>query len=154
MNSTKQTSSRQTEPACRSARETKAWPPDLARLFMPFDKEWILSKNLMCLGLAALVWGMSNLGYAVQSAESSSADDPPVQHVITGTLDQLDFNTGKGQLKTDLGKPLFFDMVRPESFRRLSVGQRVTIGVNEQGQAVKVMEIPPAELPSPPAAGQ
>lgn len=151
MNSRKQSSSRQTEPACRSARGTSAWPPDLARLFMSFDKGWTLSKKMICLGLAMLVWGMSNLGYAAQPAESSPGDNPPVHHVITGTLDQLDFNTGKGRLKTDLGKPLFFDMVRPESFRRLSVGQRVTIGVNEQGQAVKVMEIPPAELPSPPA---
>jgi len=37
-------------------------------------------------------------------------------------LGQLDFDTGKGLLKTDLDKPVFFEMIRPELFRRLSVG--------------------------------
>jgi cold shock CspA family protein len=83
-----------------------------------------------------------------QTAETGK--DRPFDHVVTGTLDQLDFNTGKGLLKTDLGKPIFFQMIRPELFKRLSVGQRVTIGMNEQGQAVKVMEVPPVELPIPP----
>jgi hypothetical protein len=70
-------------------------------------------------------------------------------HTVTGTLSNLDLKAGKGMLKTDLGKPLFFDLVRPDLFRSVSVGQRVSIVLNEQGQAIKVMETPPAELLTP-----
>lgn len=115
---------------------------------MSFDKR--LSKNMMCVGLAILVWSTNNPGYTQQISETSPGEDSASQHLISGTLDQLDFDTKKGLLKTDLGKPIFFEIVRPELFRRLSVGQHVTIGMNEQGQAVKVMELPPVELPVPP----
>ncbi len=121
---------------------------------MPFKKGWNLSMKMLCLGLTVLAWDIGNVGYAVQTietADSSPGEDRPFDYVITGTLDQLDFETGKGLLKTDLGKSIFFEMVRPELFRRLSVGQRVTIGMNEQSQAIKVMEIPPGELPTPPS---
>jgi hypothetical protein len=112
---------------------------------------------MICLGLAVLVWDAGNTGYAIQTAQTaeiSPCEDIQSDHVITGTLNQLDFDTGKGLLKTDLGKPIFFQMARPELFKRLSVGQRVTIGINEQGQAVKVMEVPPVELPIPPSPVQ
>ena len=140
--------SRSTDPIFRSARKISACPP------LSTDKIWNVSTNMICLSLAVLLWNSGNPGYAtqtVQAAEVSTSDDLQSDHVVTGTLEQLDFSTGKGLLKTDLDKPVFFEMAKPELFRRLSVGQRVTIGMNEQGQAVKVMEIPPVELPHPPA---
>src|SRR6478609_181066 len=116
-----------------------------------------VSNKIVCFGLALLAWDIGDLGYAVpttETTESSLGEDLQDHHVVTGILDQLDFDTGKGLLKTDLGKPVFFEMIRPELFRRLSVGPRASIGMNEQGQAVKVMEIPPGELPSPSSAMQ
>lgn len=113
-----------------------------------------MSKKMICLGLVVLVCDTADPGYAIQAAqtaETSTGENLQSHHVVTGILDQLDFETGKGLLRTDLDKPVFFQIVRPELFRGLSVGQRVTIGMNEQGQAVKVMEIPPVELPVPPA---
>jgi hypothetical protein len=119
---------------------------------MSFDKEWDVSKKILCFAFALLIWDTGNLVYAIQTtetADSSPGEDLQSHHIVTGTLGQLDFDTGKGLLKTDLGKSVFFEMVRPELFKRLSLGQRVTIGMNEQGQAVKVMEIPPVELQAP-----
>jgi cold shock CspA family protein len=114
-----------------------------------------LTKKMICLSLAIVIWGAGNAGFDMQTAQTAeTGEDRPFDHVVTGTLDQLDFDTGKGLLKTDLGKPIFFQMIRPELFKRLSVGQRVTIGMNEQGHAVKVMEVPPVELPIPPSAVQ
>ncbi|HSA85923.1 MAG TPA: hypothetical protein VLE46_07060 [Nitrospira sp.] len=145
MNSNKQTSRRQSEPCLRSAPT-------------PFGKvAWNVSHGMVCLGIALFVWGTGHQGYADQTAQTavtSSGEERPVHHVVSGTLDQLDFDSGKGLLKTDLGKPVFFDMAKPELFRRLSLGQRVTIGMDEQGKAVKVMEVPPVELPVPPSAAQ
>lgn len=162
MNIRTQISSRQTEPSSRAARKTSARAPQPREAAMSFDKGWNVSKKMICLGLAVLIWYAANTGYAItgyaiqttQTAEISPGEDIQSDHIVTGTLDQLDFNTGKGLLRTDLGKSIFFQMVRPELFKRLSVGQRVTIGMNEQGQAVKVMEVPPVELPIPPSPVQ
>lgn len=107
-----------------------------------------MSQTMGSLVLALLVWSSSTLGYALQTVDSLRNEDQSPDHIVTGTLDQLDFDNGKGLLRTDLGKPVFFDMALPDIFRRLSIGQRVTIGINDQGQATKVMEIPPVELPS------
>jgi hypothetical protein len=145
MNIKKQPSRRQSEPSLRSA------PTRFGKVV------WNISRGMVCLGIAVLVWDTGHPGYAEQMAETAvnpSGEERPVHHVVSGTLDQLDFDTGKGLLRTDLGKPVFFDMAVPELFRRLSLGQRVTIGMDEQGKAVKVMEVPPVELPVPPSATQ
>ncbi|UVT17473.1 MAG: hypothetical protein H8K04_08035 [Nitrospira sp.] len=120
-----------------------------------FDRRLHSSWKIICVCLAFLAGntGYAGYGLAVETVEASrDTDDPRVDHVVSGTLDQLDYETRKGLIKTDLGKPVFFEMVRPELFKRFSVGQRVTIGINEQGQAVKVIETPPVELPNPPSS--
>lgn len=85
-------------------------------------------------------------GHATNQQEQSTA-----HHTVTGMLTTLDLKAGKGMLKTDLGKPIFFDLVRPDLFQSVSVGQRVSITLTERGQVVKVMEAAPAELPGPAA---
>jgi hypothetical protein len=83
---------------------------------------------------------------ATNEQEQSTA-----HHTVTGTLTTLDLKAGKGMLKTDLGKPLFFNLVRPDLFQSVSIGQRVSVTLTEDGQVVKVMEAAPAELPGPAA---
>ena len=141
------TSSPQTEPPSYSARGTGVNAVNLREAVQTVCSVLDRAEENALVGLTLLLWGTGHLAQAQQSAEVSPSDESPVHHVVTGTLDQLDFNSGKGLLKTDLGKPIFFQIVRPELFRRLSVGQRVTIGVDEQGQAIKVMEIPPVRIP-------
>ncbi len=75
--------------------------------------------------------------------------DPPSTHVVTGTLTMIDVNTGKGMIKTDLGKPIFFNISRSDQFSHLSIGNVVTIQLDEEGRAVKVIEALPSELPPP-----
>lgn len=84
--------------------------------------------------------------HATNEQEQSTA-----HHTVTGTLTTLDLKAGKGMIKTDLGKPLFFNLVRPDLFQSVSIGQRVSITLTEDGQVVKVMEAAPAELPGPAA---
>ena len=69
---------------------------------------------------------------------------------VTGILAMLDIPLGKGMLTTDLDKPIFFHIVRPEQFNRLSIGDRVTVQLDENGDAVKVIETLPAEIHEPP----
>ena len=115
-----------------------------------WDREFVLL--VMCAAMimaAGLIWPRAHAdAEALVVAEDRDASQS-VQHTVTGTLINLDLKTGKGMLKTDLGKPVFFDLVRPDLFQSVSVGEHVSIVLNEQGQAVKVMETPPAELLTP-----
>jgi hypothetical protein len=69
--------------------------------------------------------------------------------VVTGTLEELDLTGMKGMLKTDLGKPIFFQVVKPQLFERLSVGQKVTVQLDHDGRATKVIDMPVPELKQP-----
>src|SRR5262245_25951611 len=73
------------------------------------------------------------------------------RNTVTGVLERLDLDHGKGELRTDLGKPIFFEVVHPEFFQQVQVmvGKRVTIELDAEGRAVKVMAVPPAELEQP-----
>src|SRR5262245_19426903 len=62
-----------------------------------------------------------------------SADIIPA-HTVTGTLAILDVSAGKGMLKTDLNMPIFFKIDRPDLFEHLSVADRVTIQIDEEGR--------------------
>jgi len=77
-------------------------------------------------------------------------EQPQAEHRVTGLLANLDLSAGKGMLMTDLGKPIFFRLERPDLFARLSVGDRVTVQLDDEGRAVKVIEALPAEVHEPP----
>jgi hypothetical protein len=65
-------------------------------------------------------------------------------------LERLDLSARKGLIKTATGKPVFFEIVKPELFKDMTVGQRVTLQLDERGRAIKAIEtqsIP--ELPAP-----
>lgn len=72
------------------------------------------------------------------------------QLTVTGILERLDLSANKGLLKTSTGKPVFFDIIKPELFKGMTIGQRVTLQLDEHGRAIKAIEsqsIP--ELPAP-----
>jgi cold shock CspA family protein len=77
-----------------------------------------------------------------------------VAHTVTGTVAILDLSKGKGMLKTDLDKPIFFKIGRPDHFQGLSIGDRVTMQLDEEGRTVKVIKALPAELHEPPPPAQ
>jgi hypothetical protein len=77
-------------------------------------------------------------------------EQPRAQLQVTGTLAKLDLTAGKGMLMTDLEKPIFFRLDRPELFERLSIGDRVTMELDEDGRVIKVIETLPAEIHEPP----
>ena len=82
-----------------------------------------------------------------QPGPQSAETDP---HTVSGVIEQLDLEKNKGMLKTSLGKPIFFDIAKPELFKGITVGQQITIQLDERGRAVKAIEshsIP--ELPAP-----
>lgn len=68
--------------------------------------------------------------------------EPPRPYEVTGTLSELDLASGKGMIRTDLGNPIYLEVRKPELFQHLSVGDRLTIQLNGDGQVSKVMGIP------------
>jgi hypothetical protein len=97
--------------------------------------------------VAAAVIGWSILLLALPAR---SLEQPSPQLEVTGTLAKLDLLAGKGVLMTDLEKPIFFRLDRPELFERLSVGDRVTMQLDDEGRVLKVIETLPAEVHEPP----
>jgi hypothetical protein len=69
--------------------------------------------------------------------------------IVSGMLEELDLSQMKGKIKTDLGKPVFFEVIKPELFKGVTVGKHVTIQVDDHGRAIKVIDTPVPELKEP-----
>jgi hypothetical protein len=88
-----------------------------------------------------------------QSAETAS-EPPHSTQTVTGILTTLDMSAGNGMLKTDLNKTIFFKMSRPDLFEHLSIGDRVTMQIDDEGRTMKVIKASPAEVHEPPPPSQ
>jgi hypothetical protein len=74
-------------------------------------------------------------------------------HLVSGTLLKLDLATGRGLLRTDLGRPIYFDVPNAYLFENVIVGARIALRLDEEGRAVKVMDTSiPDVVPEPDAS--
>jgi hypothetical protein len=87
---------------------------------------------------ALLLWVTPS---GVESSPASGQAD-----IVTGVLEEVDLKQLKGKIRTDLGKPIFFKIVKPELFQRIHPGDRVTVQLDERGRAIKLIEVPAPEL--------
>ena len=85
------------------------------------------------------------------TATTAASPEPTGEgtHVVIGMLEELDVPKMSGKIKTDLGQTVPFRMVRPDLFKGLSVGERIAVRLNDQGQVIRVMDTTVPELPSP-----
>ncbi len=100
------------------------------------------------------VWMVGMALLATQATAAYGEDRQSVQkdtplEVVTGTLIKLDLSSMKGLVQTDLGRPVFFDITKPHLFQNLSLGDRVTVELDEQGQVNKVIGSSVPEFLSP-----
>ena len=70
-------------------------------------------------------------------------------YVVTGTLEELDVSTMSGKIKTDLEQTVAFTIQSPDLFKGLSVGERIAVRLDDQGQVIRVMDTTVPELPTP-----
>ena len=70
-------------------------------------------------------------------------------HVVTGTFTELDLSKMSGKIKTDLAQTVAFTIQNPDLFKGPSVGERIAVRVDDQGQVIKVMATILPELPVP-----
>jgi hypothetical protein len=105
----------------------------------------MLNMSRMAVVLLAL-----SLSSFAKGENTVALEQPDAEHRVTGTLAKLDLEAGKGMLITDLKKPIFFRLDRPDLFERLSIGDRVTMQLDDEGRVLKVIETLPAEVHEPP----
>jgi hypothetical protein len=99
--------------------------------------------------MAVVLLALSLSSFA-KGENTVALEQPDAEHRVTGTLAKLDLEAGKGMLITDLKKPIFFRLDRPDLFERLSIGDRVTMQLDDEGRVLKVIETLPAEVHEPP----
>lgn len=96
--------------------------------------------------LLAMLLSAPSLATTMAASPEHTGQD---SHVVTGTLEGLDSSKMSGKIKTDLGQTVAFTMTRPDLFKGLSVGERIAVRLDDQGQVIRVMDSTIPELPSP-----
>lgn len=86
---------------------------------------------------------------AVFGEDRLSDQNQGTREVVSGTLIKLDLSSMKGLVETDLGRPVFFEITKPHLFENLSPGDRVTVELDNHGQANKVIGASVPEFLSP-----
>ncbi|HSB45970.1 MAG TPA: hypothetical protein VLD60_13230 [Nitrospira sp.] len=99
-------------------------------------------KIILCLTLAP--WLLPPFAGEANTYDAMTQSAKPYE--VTGTLLELDLSKGKGLLRTDLGKRIYLEVRKPELFQNLSVGDRLTIQLNGDGQVDKVLGVEVPEL--------
>jgi hypothetical protein len=78
------------------------------------------------------------------------AADPEVKegqlHLVSGILLKLDLLNARGVLRTDLGRPIYFDVPKAYLFENVIVGARIALRLDEEGRAIKVMDTAIADV--------
>ena len=98
------------------------------------------------IGLLAVLLCAPSLATTMAASPEPTGQD---SHVVTGTLEELDLSKMSGKIKTDLERTVAFTIQNPDLFKGLSVGERIAIRVDDQGQVIKVMATILPELPVP-----
>lgn len=110
--------------------------------YRPVHGRGMTGKILLCLTIAS-GWTPT---IANGTGSHGGKTEAPSPYEVTGTLSELDLASGKGMIRTDLGKFIDLEVKKPELFRNLSVGDRLTIQLNGDGQVDKVMGVSVSEL--------
>lgn len=106
-------------------------------------------RGMLLGGLAgALLFG-SLAEMQIQRLAAVHAETAADHDTVSGTLSMINMSERRGVVTTDLGKDVAFQIAKPELFLNLSVGQRVTLKLDHQGRAVRVMDNAAPELPPP-----
>ena len=98
------------------------------------------------IGLLAVLLSAPALATTMAASPEPTSHD---SHVVTGTLEELDVSMMSGKIKTDVEQPVAFTIQSPDLFKGLSVGERIAVRLDDQGQVVKVMATTLPELPIP-----
>ncbi|MDO9119281.1 MAG: hypothetical protein Q7U39_15070 [Nitrospira sp.] len=96
-----------------------------------------------------LVAAMSMVVVPVQGADLSNGEQG---EVVTGVLTEYDKTEMHASVQTDVERVervVRVKVINQELFQRLSIGTRISVRINDRGEALKVIEVPLPELQTP-----
>ena len=108
---------------------------------------WIYVCACIMIGMALPAF-LSVGGVALAQKPSSNQADKT--DVFSGVVEEVDLKTTKIVIKTDVGKAVDLEVVKPELLKDIDKGDRITVTVDEKQRATKIMKnIPIPELKGP-----
>ncbi len=110
-----------------------------------------LHRGITVAGIAGVLLFGTLAQFQVDPLPRAYAETADTYETVSGTLGMVNVAEKKGTLTTDVGKEVAFQIVKPELFINLSVGQRITLKLDKEGRAVRVMDTAAPELPPPSA---
>ncbi|MGE0471638.1 MAG: hypothetical protein Nkreftii_002233 [Candidatus Nitrospira kreftii] len=69
--------------------------------------------------------------------------------VVSGVLESVSLESSTVRLRNPLGQPIILKIRKPHLLDHVTVGDRVTVVVNEDHEIMKLIETPIPELPPP-----
>lgn len=69
--------------------------------------------------------------------------------VISGVLESVSLESSTVRLRNPLGQPIILKIRKPHLLEHVTVGDRVTVVVNEQHEIMKLIETSIPEIPPP-----
>ena len=105
-----------------------------------------MKRGMKTIGLLAVLLCAPAFATTIVASPEATGQD---SHVVIGTLEELDLSKMSGKIKTDLEQTVAFTIQSPDLFKGLSVGERIAVRLDDQGQVVKVMATTLPELPIP-----
>ena len=70
--------------------------------------------------------------------------------LVSGILLKLDLSNNRGLITTDLGRPIYFEVPKAYLFENVIVGARISLRLDEDGRAIKVMDTSIPDVMVPP----
>ena len=101
-------------------------------------------RSLQSVLMVLLTAGTLTLPVATLAAEPEVREG--TLHLVSGTLLKLDLQNGRGLLRTDLGRPVYFEVPKAYLFENVIVGARIALRLDEEGRAVRVMDTAIADV--------
>jgi hypothetical protein len=69
--------------------------------------------------------------------------------VVSGVLESVSLESSTVRLSNPIGQPIILKIGKPHLLEHVTVGDRVTVIVNEDHEIIKLIETPIPELPPP-----
>jgi hypothetical protein len=69
--------------------------------------------------------------------------------VVSGVLESVSLESSTVRLRNPIGQPIILKIRKPHLLEHVTLGDRVTVIVNEDHEIIKLIETPIPELPPP-----
>ena len=92
------------------------------------------------IALIAWMYALTLATIPIDTRALGGEEKEPELHLVSGILLKLDLKNNRGLLTNDLGGPVYFEVPNAYLFENVTVGARISLRLDEEGRALKVMD--------------